>query len=56
MIGVSSNANGKVVWQSEGMLEENYLEVDTNNFSNGMYYVHLQSEEQTFTKSFIISK
>ncbi|MEN0047155.1 MAG: LamG-like jellyroll fold domain-containing protein [Bacteroidota bacterium] len=51
-----TNTRGRLVWESDNVLEQNYIKIDTNNFSNGMYYVQIQSDAGTFTKSFVVSK
>jgi hypothetical protein len=49
------DVNGKIVWQSTGTLEANFLTVDMNQFSQGLYYVQAQIEGETLQKSFVVT-
>lgn len=50
------SADGKLVFTTQGLEEQNQLKVDLSNFSGGTYFVRVLTDDSSFTTQVIISK
>lgn len=50
------NIHGQSVYSSPIISDQNLLEISLNEFSEGLYFIQLTSEEGTFTKKIIVTQ